>query len=417
MKKDSKFLVFLVLLAALCAILATAAAVLPTVGTETVLTSGTAVSSESDTVTISREEYEQLMKYQELEEILQIVENYYYQDVDVETMLQGAAAGLLAGIDDPYTFYYTPESYAEMWEDDEGEYAGVGIQIQADYSTGLCTIIRVFLDSPAQEAGLRRGDILVHVEDIDVTAANLQDAVDIMRGKVGTPVAIQVMRGDQLLDFSVNRAQITVNYVNSCMLDDQIGYISFYEFSGSCSEQFEKQYRDLESQGMKALIIDLRDNPGGWVNDAQKVADMFLGKGILATLEYRDGTKEYYRTYDDETDSTIPLVVIVNGSSASASEILAGALQDRERATIVGEQSYGKGIVQWVLDVGSSGAGMQLTIAQYFTPNNNVVHKVGISPDILVEMPEEEVSEMFELGDLSDTQLRTAYEYILTLVP
>jgi len=194
-----------------------------------------------DTVTISRAEYERLQRYAELDEIWQIVEQYYYQEPDTQAMLDGAEMGLLYGLGDPYTYYYTPDQYAQLWADDEGEYAGIGIQIMGNYATGLCTISRVFLDSPALDAGLRKGDVLTRVEDIDVVTTTLQDAVNIMRGEPGTPVNVQVQRGDQLLDFVVDRAVVHVNWVNSCMLDGDVGYISLYEFSGDCSPSFAVQ--------------------------------------------------------------------------------------------------------------------------------------------------------------------------------
>lgn len=368
-----------------------------------------------DTVTISRAEYECLQRYAELDEIWQIVEQYYYQEPDTQAMLDGAEMGLLYGLGDPYTYYYTPDQYAQLWADDEGEYAGIGIQIMGNYATGLCTISRVFLDSPALDAGLRKGDILTRVEDIDVVTTTLQDAVNIMRGEPGTPVNVQVQRGDQLLDFVVDRAVVHVNWVNSCMLDGDVGYISLYEFSGDCSPSFAVHLDNLMSQGAKALVIDLRDNPGGWVDDAQKVADMFLEEGNVASLVYRDGTTELYTTTTDGKENPIPLVVLVNEYSASASEILAGALQDRGRATIVGTQTFGKGVVQYVLPVGTRGAGMQLTVAQYYTPNGNEVHKVGITPDIEATLPEGDTT-MYDIGDLDDAQLKKAYEVALDLI-
>lgn len=368
-----------------------------------------------DTVTISRAEYERLQRYAELDEIWQIVEQYYYQEPDTQAMLDGAEMGLLYGLGDPYTYYYTPDQYAQLWADDEGEYAGIGIQIMGDYTTGLCTISRVFLDSPALDAGLRKGDVLTRVEDIDVVTTTLQDAVNIMRGEPGTPVNVQVQRGDQLLDFVVQRAVVHVNWVNSCMLDGDVGYISLYEFSGDCSPSFAVHLDNLMNQGAKALVIDLRDNPGGWVDDAQKVADMFLEEGNVASLVYRDGTTELYTTTTDGKENPIPLVVLVNEYSASASEILAGALQDRGRATIVGTQTFGKGVVQYVLPVGTRGAGMQLTVAQYYTPNGNEVHKVGITPDIEATLPEGDTT-MYDIGDLDDAQLKAAYEVALGLI-
>lgn len=368
-----------------------------------------------DTVTISRAEYDRLQRYAELDEIWQIVEQYYYQEPDTQAMLDGAEMGLLYGLGDPYTYYYTPDQYAQLWADDEGEYAGIGIQIMGDYATGLCTISRVFLDSPALDVGLRKGDVLTRVEDIDVVTTTLQDAVNIMRGEPGTPVNVQVQRGDQLLDFVVDRAVVHVNWVNSCMLDGDVGYISLYEFSGDCSPSFAVHLDNLMSQGAKALVIDLRDNPGGWVDDAQKVADMFLEEGNVASLVYRDGTTELYTTTTDGKENPIPLVVLVNEYSASASEILAGALQDRGRATIVGTQTFGKGVVQYVLPVGTRGAGMQLTVAQYYTPNGNEVHKVGITPDIEASLPEGDTT-MYDIGDLDDAQLKKAYEVALDLI-
>ena len=402
MKKSLKITALMLMVS----LLLTGCALMPTAISDTVR------NHTGDTVTISTEEYEQLLQYKELEEMRQIVREFYYQEPDEQAMLDGAAMGLLYGLDDPYTFYYDPEAFATLWEEDEGNYVGIGIQIMADYSTGLCTITRVFLDSPALEVGLRRGDVLTRVDELDVVATNLQEAVDIMRGEEGKTVNVQVLRGDQLLDFVVTRRAVHTTWVNSCMLENDIGYISLYEFAGDCSSAFSIQMDTLVAEGAKALIIDLRDNPGGWVDDAQKVADLFLEEGTLASLVYRDGTTEYYTTTTNGKESDIPLVVLVNEYSASASEILSGALQDLGRATIVGTQTYGKGVVQYVLPVGERGAGMQLTIAQYFTPNGNEVHKVGITPDIIAEWPEGDDT-MYELGDLADAQLKVAYDTAL----
>ncbi len=408
MKTPSNKRFKLMCLALMVSLLLTGCALLPT-------TISDLVTGADDTVTITRAEYDRLQRYAELDEIWQIVEQYYYQEPDTEAMLDGAEMGLLYGLGDPYTYYYTPDQYAQLWADDEGEYAGIGIQIMGDYTTGLCTISRVFLDSPALDAGLRKGDVLTRVEDIDVVTTTLQDAVNIMRGEPGTPVNVQVQRGDQLLDFVVQRAVVHVNWVNSCMLDGDVGYISLYEFSGDCSPSFAVHLDNLMNQGAKALVIDLRDNPGGWVDDAQKVADMFLEEGNVASLVYRDGTTELYTTTTDGKENPIPLVVLVNEYSASASEILAGALQDRGRATIVGTQTFGKGVVQYVLPVGTRGAGMQLTVAQYYTPNGNEVHKVGITPDIEATLPEGDTT-MYDIGDLDDAQLKAAYEVALDMI-
>ena len=360
-----------------------------------------------DSVIITREEYERYQQFDTLLELMDLANTSFFEEVNVQDMLDGAAMGLLAGLDDPYTFYYTPEKYAELWEEDEGEYAGVGLQISASYLTGLCTISRVFDNGPAREAGVLKGDILYKVEDLYVNANNLQDAVDIMRGTPGTNVEVTFLRGSEELTFTLTRANITVNRIESTMLEDGIGYVFLYEFAGDCATRFEEAVASLVDQGAKGIIIDLRDNPGGWVNDAETIGDIFLDRGTLCYLEYKDGAREYYRTKDGKQD--VALVILVNENSASSSEILTGALKDRANATVVGVQSYGKGIVQAVVPVGSEGAGMQMTIAQYYTPNGNAVHKIGIAPDIEVPLPEGD-NGMYEFADLADPQLSAALE-------
>lgn len=364
------------------------------------------LSENGATVTISKEEYDRYKQFDTLLELMDLVDYAYFEEYDVQDMLDGAANGLLLGLGDPYTFYYTPEEYAELWEDDEGEYAGVGIQISTSYLTGLCTISRVFDNGPAREAGVLKGDILYKVEDMYVNSSTVNDAVDIMRGTPGTSVHVVFLRGTEEIEFDLVRAQITVNRIESGMLTDDIGYIYLYEFAGECAAEFQTAVKQLQDQGAKGLIIDLRDNPGGWVDAAQDIGDIFLDKGTLCYLQYNDGSREYYSTKTGKTD--LPLVILMNENSASSSEILAGALKDRADATIVGVQSYGKGIVQTVLEL-DGGAGMQMTIAQYYTPNGNAVHKVGITPDVLIELPEGDIG-MYEFGDLNDVQLAKALE-------
>lgn len=363
-------------------------------------------SNDGETVTISKEEYERYKQFDTLLELMDLVEYGYFEEYEVQDMLDGAANGLLLGLGDPYTFYYTPEEYAELWEEDEGEYAGVGIQISTNFLTGLCTISRVFDNGPAREAGVLKGDILYKVEDLYVNSSTINDAVDIMRGIPGTTVHVVFLRGTEEIEYDLVRAQITVNRIESGMLDDEIGYVYLYEFAGDCATEFQAAVKKLQLQGAKGIIIDLRDNPGGWVNDAEAIADIFLDKGTLCYLQYNDGSREYYRTKDGKTE--MELVILLNENSASSSEILAGALKDRANATIVGVQSYGKGIVQTVVGL-DDGAGMQMTIAQYYTPNGNAVHKVGITPDVEIHLPDGDVG-MYEFGDLNDVQLAKALE-------
>jgi len=401
--------IVLLLSLALVACLLSGCAYLPFSGLTSMLdlTGGAAVTDNGDTVTIPKEQYEKYKQFDKLLEMQEIAEYYFYEEVDPAKLIDGAALGLLTGLDDPYSFYYSPEDYKELWEDDEGEYAGVGIQISGNYATGICTVSRVFDNGPAREAGVHKGDILYKVEDLYVDAFSLQDAVDIMRGTPGTDVNVTFLRNGEEISFVLTRAQINVNRVDAMMLDEGIGYIALYEFAGDCAAKFETALNDVVSQGAKGVIIDLRDNPGGWVDDAETIGDLFLDKGTLCYLQYRDGTREYYHTKNGKTD--VQLVLLLNENSASSSEILAGALKDRANATIVGVQSYGKGIVQSVLPISNDGSGMQLTIAQYFTPAGNKVHKIGITPDVEIALPKGD-NGMYEFGDLSDPQLSRALE-------
>lgn len=365
-----------------------------------------ASSGSGDMVSIPREDYERYQQFDVLLQLMDIVEMGYFEDYEIQDMLDGAANGLLSGLGDPYTFYYTPEEYATLWEEDEGEYAGVGIQIGTSYVTGLCTVTRVFDNGPARNAGIQKGDILYMVEDMYVNSSTINDAVDVMRGTPGTDVKVVVLRGTEELTFVLTRAQITVNRIESGMLADGIGYIFLYEFAGDCATEFKSAVDSLLAQGAKGLIIDLRDNPGGWVDDAEAIADIFLEKGTLCYLQYKDGSREYYRTKAGSVE--MPLVILMNENSASSSEILAGALKDRADATIVGVQSYGKGIVQTVMPL-DGGAGMQMTVAQYYTPNGNAVHKLGITPDVEIHLPQGD-NGMYDFGDLADPQLAKALE-------
>lgn len=413
MKKTLLIIVSLALTACLlagCAYLPTAVSGNMLISEETGSAAATAAPADAgDKVTITREQYERYQQFDVLLQLMDMADAYYYEEINVQDMLDGAANGLLTGLGDPYTFYYTPEEFAELWEDDEGEYAGVGIQISTSYITGLCTVSRVFDNGPAREAGIHKGDILYMVDDMYVNSSTINDAVDVMRGTPGTDVNVTVLRGTEELTFTLTRATITVNRIESGMLDDQIGYIMLYEFAGDCSVEFGKHLESLEQKGMKGLIIDLRDNPGGWVDDAEEIADFFLDKGTVCYLQYKDGTREYYRTKTDKSDRlNMPLVILVNENSASSSEILTGALKDRAGATVVGVQSYGKGIVQSVVTL-DGGAGMQMTIAQYYTPNGNAVHKLGITPDVEIHLPQGD-NGMYEFADLNDPQLAKALE-------
>lgn len=372
-----------------------------------------------ETVTITAAEYERLKQYEKLDLVRQYVDAWYYQEPDEEKMLEGAIQGMLMSLEDPYSFYYAPEDWSTMWEDDTGEYAGIGLNLLGSYVDYTVTVIRVFKDTPAQKAGVRKGDLLVRVEDIEVDAYSMQEAVDVMRGTVGEEVEIEVYRDGEYLTFTMPRAVIQVNRVESCMLDDQVGYIALYEFLGDCQDEFSAAFDELQQQGAKALVVDVRDNVGGWVDGAVEIADLFMDEGMLAYSLDRYGTKDPMSTKDGKTE--IPIVFLVNENSASASEILAGGMRDQGLAKLVGVKTFGKGVIQSVIplegyDPQESSDGFQMTIAQYYFPSGEAIHKVGIEPDVVVEMPEEMKSRLFELGDMTDPQLKAAWEEAVKMI-
>ncbi len=368
---------------------------------------------DQEQITIPKKQYEELIKFEELNEIYNIIKNNYYIEPDYEKMMHQAAKGMLSGLDDPYSYYYTPDEFKKYWEEDSGEYAGIGIQILGNPDDLTCRITRVFKGSPSEKAGIKKGDLLWKAGDIEVNMNTLNDAVDFIRGEAGTYVDITIKRDKELIDLKVMRDNIHINWIENMMLDDKIGLIQLFEFSGESGKEFKEDFDALKAKGMEGLIIDLRDNPGGWVNNALGIADLFIDNDVLCYFEFRDGSRQYIRTKPGKID--FPIVVLINENSASASELLSGAFQDYEIAKVVGTVSYGKGIAQDVIEVGKEKAGIQYTSAQYFTPKGRQVHKLGITPDIVVEIPEGAEID-YNLGDLNDPQLCEAYKTIKDMI-
>ncbi len=363
----------------------------------------------SDDVTLTREEYERLRQFEKLATVKEYIDTYYYQDVDEDKMLEYALQGMLSSLDDPYTFYYNEQAWSDMWADDEGVYAGVGLQLLGNYETNIVTVTQVFKDTPAEGAGVRKGDQLIRVDDIDVDATTLDIAVKRMRGESDSSVELEVIRKGENIVFTMYRAEIHINRVEYTMLEDNVGYIVLYQFAGESDAEVKAAMDALTAQGAESIILDLRDNPGGWVSSAVAVADLFVDRDLLYYAEYRDGSRDESWTKNGKTD--IPLVILINENSASSSEILSGGLQNLGRATLVGKTSYGKGIIQYVLPVDDTNTdGFQFTVAQYYLNDGTAVHKIGITPDIEAEMPEELVGTYFDLGDMDDPQLYKAWE-------
>ncbi len=316
-------------------------------------------------------------------ELAEYIEENYYEEVAIEDLREGLYAGLFDNLD-IYSQYYTEEEYNDLVESDiEGTYSGIGAALQQDTDTMIVTVIRVYDGSPAQEAGLQVGDIIYKADEYDATTMELTDLVTHIRGEENTSVHLEIYRDGQEMEFDIKRRNLNYPTVTSDMLDDQVGYIEISEFSGSTTEQFEQALDGLTDQGMEALIIDLRYNPGGVLDTVCEIADDILPAGLIVYTEDRYGRDDVFDSTDD-TSLDVPLAILVNGSSASASEILAGAVQDRDAGTIIGTTTFGKGVVQTIRPL-TDGSAMKVTTQRYYTPGGTCIQGIGITPDVELE--------------------------------
>ena len=336
------------------------------------------------------------------------IRGYYLEDVDEKQLEDYLYYGLVAGLGDPYAAYYNEEETQSMLDSSSGSYCGIGAVFSQNMLTGVITVSRVYEGFPSYEAGILPEDILIRVEDEDVTGQDLTNVVTKIKGEEGTEVTITMLRGEEELDFTMKRRVIEVPTVEYEMLEEQVGYILITEFDGVTDAQFHDALTDLQAQGMKSLVIDLRNNGGGSVDVVSAIADELLPEGPIVFTEYKDG--ERIERSSDEACVNLPMAVLMNGNSASASEILAGALQDYDVAEIVGTQSYGKGIVQSIIDL-QDGTALKITTAKYYTPNGNNIHEIGITPDVEIDLPEE-LKTMVEIPYEEDVQLQKAIEVL-----
>lgn len=322
-----------------------------------------------------------------IQELNQYIEEYYLFDYEEEDVENGIYKGLMAGLGDVYTGYYTPEEYASFMESSNGSYSGIGAMMQQDYTTGIITVVRVFDDSPSAEAGMQPGDVLYEVEGEEVTGQDLSLVVSDLKGEEGTQVRISIVRGAEVLEMTLTRKSIQVPTVESRMIKDEIGYIAITEFDDVTEEQFMVALSSLEMQGMKKLIVDLRDNGGGLVDVTCAILDRLLPEGLIVYTEDKYGNRQEERS-DAENYFDGGLAVLVNGNSASASEIFAGAVKDYGVGTLIGTKTFGKGIVQSLFPL-PDGSAVKITVSRYYTPAGNNIHEVGITPDIVVEAGED----------------------------
>lgn len=314
-----------------------------------------------------------------------MIDKYFLWETDEDKVLTGAYKGMFESLDDIYSCYYTKEEFDSIMESSSGKYSGIGAYVTTDAESGISYVSKPMPGSPAEESGVRPNDYIYEIDGEDVRGLELNVVVSKIKGPEHSKVVIGFKREgvDDLVYIEIERRTIEVDMLEYSMLEDGIGYIFLYEFEQLAVEQFDKAYADLESQGMEGLIIDLRDNPGGDLDAVIKLADEFLDEGTIVYTKDKNGNGETYKS--DANAKNIPLVILTNGNSASASEILSGSLHDRGVATIVGTKTFGKGIVQGLMRL-PDGSGLKITESEYYLPNDECIHGVGINPDIEIEL-------------------------------
>ncbi len=337
-----------------------------------------------------------------IQRIKRLIDTYYLKEYDEELVENGAFYGIPLMLGDPYSGYLSPDDVEALKESVTGEYVGIGVEVTVDPEDGLITVISPIADTPAALAGIRTGDKFLTINGEEATGSTLDEVVAMLKnGKKKEEIKLELLREGETVSLTVIRDEITIHSATGKMLNGGIGYLKLSSFDDTTVNEFSNTLSGLEQEGATSLILDLRGNPGGTVEAAQYVADLFLDEGIFYYTMDKNGEKEYFETEEDV--NSIPLVLLINEGSASASEMLAGALQDRDRATLVGVTTFGKGIMQQHFMVDSSSM-LKLTTHEFYTPNGNRIHETGISPDVEVPM-----DNSVALGDLEqDIQLLKA---------
>lgn len=344
---------------------------------------------------------------QKLKTLESAIDVYYYQeDLDYEAMQNGLFSGLVDSLGDPYSAYYTKEEFEKVTEDNTGVYYGIGAYVSFDADYSMPKIAGIIADTPAEAAGLRENDLITAVGEISTYQMSTDEVVTYIRGEEGTYVDLTIYREGETdyLHFTVERKRVESPTVNSKMIGE-VGYIQITQFEEVTVNQFQEAYESLKTQGMKGLVLDLRSNPGGLLSSVIEIARQILPEGLIVYTEDKYGQREKF-TCDGANEIDIPLAVLINGNSASASEILAGAVKDYGIGTLVGTTTYGKGVVQNIFGL-SDGSAIKLTISNYFTPNGNNIHGIGIEPDVEVEL---DVDKYYD--EEIDTQLEKALEIV-----
>lgn len=347
-----------------------------------------------------------------LSKIKSIIDTYYLNEVDEEKMTEGMYKGLVSSLEDPYSVYYTKDEFAALMESSSGSYCGIGAYVSQDVKTGIITIVKPFEGGPAYEAGVLPGDIIYKVLGEEVTGKDLSEIVSKMKGEEGTTVDIEIIREGESepIKLTIERRTVEVPTISYEMLDNKVGYIQITEFDEVTGPQFRSAIEDLDKQGMKGLVIDLRNNPGGLLDTVCDMLDRMLPEGLIVYTEDKNGTRTEEKKSTAEESFNKPLVVMINGNSASASEVFAGAIQDYGVGTILGTTSFGKGIVQSVIPL-SDGSGVKVTVSKYYTPKGRNIHGIGIEPDVVVEL-KDELKTKVTIDKTEDNQLQEAIKII-----
>lgn len=339
-----------------------------------------------------------------------IIKENYLRDFKMEDLQYAGLKAMVAALDDPYSVYYTPEEFAAFKQEASGEYYGLGMVISKDESTGLSKVEYFFEGSSAEEAGVKVGDFIISVNGEDVTNMSLQEIGKLCIGEEGTSLKMGVLRGEEAMELEIVRRAVTRDMVKYKMLDDGIGYMQIIQFGGNCEELFAKAMDSFKEQGAKGIVIDLRDDPGGYLTTVVNVLNKLLPEGTLVYTEDKQGRRE---TWSSDTDCIdLPVAVVVNGNTASAAEIFAGAVQDYGYGPVVGTTTYGKGVVQVVIPIQSTGAGLKITTSQYFTPSGRTIDKNGIYPDYYVDIQQEFKDNPKSYAFEQDAQVNKAIEVL-----
>lgn len=344
--------------------------------------------------------------FDKLFEVKDVLHQQYYQDIDDEALLEGAIKGMVDAVGDPYTVFFNQEEYQEFQDDGQGNYVGIGVMV--GIKEDKIVVITPFEGSPAYEAGIRAGDFILKVEGVEYKGSEMDKAVSVIKGEEGKPVTLTISQNGVEKDVTIVRASITLVNVQSEMVAGNIGHVTMLQFTNNTAKQVREAMEELKAKGAEGYILDLRGNPGGYLDEAVDTASLFVEKGktVLYTLDKAQQKREYLSKGGDFIGA--PLVVLLDEGSASASEVVAGALKDYKAATIVGQKSFGKGIVQMVFNVGNK-EGVKVTVSSYYSPNGINIHGEGILPDVEVQLPEGVEA---PLTIDNDTQLQKAVEIL-----